>query len=504
MKKLITLLLIVAVSATAFAQFKLTGRIENYSGKEVLQINIPVIFGFHKENSIDIPIAKDGSFNITLPVKVKKFGNLIFQRKLFTLLLMPSKNLLVDLNVSDTSIKILAGAALAENKLMQEVDVQEYPFFLANEGNNKFSNLSLNQLKEQVLKPYFSQRDKKIELINHSNLSLADKDLISSEVKFIAYNYLNDLARTQIKNRAVVDSLILEVFDNTNGKPDVENAGPQYFAFVDNYIRYLETKAFNAVKTNNIKPNEPIPYYEISLDSANHAYEKYGKPYLRWICSSKNFPPAVVEEYNYQQIVNLYEEKNIRQLGGLAAVFQKAFPSGKYSKVIEFQINDLKNKLTLNEKNSNIKVLAGYEQLTSMQEVVNTLKGKVVYLDIWGTWCGPCKEELRYLPQLRAAFKNKDVVFVYLDMDEDNKDADWKEFIKVNDLQGLHLRKNRKTIAPFWKELLENNTDKAEYYPQYFIFDKEGKLAISKALRPSDKEELYTQIKSVLKKNYSK
>jgi thiol-disulfide isomerase/thioredoxin len=121
-----------------------------------------------------------------------------------------------------------------------------------------------------------------------------------------------------------------------------------------------------------------------------------------------------------------------------------------------------------------------------------------VYLDVWGTWCGPCKEEIKHLPALKAAFAGKDVTFVYLDVDDDSRDALWKNFIKVNDMEGVHVRKTRETVAPFWKELLAGHADKAEYYPQYFLFDKNGKLAVAKARRPSEKETLYQQIRSVL------
>ncbi|HAL51358.1 MAG TPA: hypothetical protein DCP78_03830, partial [Sphingobacterium sp.] len=69
---------------------------------------------------------------------------------------------------------------------------------------------------------------------------------------------------------------------------------------------------------------------------------------------------------------------------------------------------------------------------------------------------------------------------------------------RVNNLTGIHLRKNRKQIEPVWKELLLNAKDKAEYYPQYFIFDKTGKLVVEKALRPSNGKQLYDQIDQIL------
>jgi len=501
MKTLITILLSLAVSATAFAQFNLSGKIKNYSGTESLQINIPLVFGFHKENSIEIPVAKDGTFNIILPVNAQKFGNLIFQRKFLTLLLTPSKDLNINLNVRDTVSKIISGSASAENKLMQQIELEEYPFFLANEGHNKLAELSFSAMQKKILEPYFNTRNAKIKKVNSSSTSTSYKKLIVAELKYISYNYLNDFARTAVSNQVVRDSLIINVFGNVNPEPEAFPAGPQYYAFVDNYIRYLETVAFTEMKKEKISTSKPIPFFKISLDSANIVVKKYGKSYWRWLGSTENFSNKVVEEFNFQLITDLFVYKDLRPLELLANFYKKKFPEGKHLSTINGMVDTLKNTLHKNEHNNEIVVYNGFEKLNSLRDVIKTLKGKVVYVDVWGTWCPPCKEELRYNPQLKARFSNKDVAFVYLDMDEDDKDSSWREFIKINNLKGIHLRKSRAAMKSFWRELLANNPDKAEYYPQYFIFDTEGKLAISKALPPSSKEELYTQIESVLNKN---
>lgn len=496
-KRTMLLAIIWIYCLSANAQFKLSGKVVNYSGKEELKINIPLVFGFYKENSVPIPIAKDGSFNIVLPIKETKFANLIYKKIFHTLLLDPNKNLSV--NLKDTILTLISGTALAESKVMQKIDIEEYPFFLKNEGNNEFNKLSFAQLKEKVLKPYFAQRDEKINTVNASTIPFKYKLLIANEVKSIAYNYVNDYARTQVINKLMVDSLILEVFNKADIKPLVFPAGPQYFAFVDNYIRFLETKAFVKIKTEKIPSNQPIPYYGISLDSANIIVKKYDKNYWRWIGVTNNFPLKIVEQYTYQQLINLYNEKDIRPLEGLTKAYQQQFPQSTYYKQVDANVFNLKKLLIENETNKRIKILKNFESVSTMQEIVNSFKGKVVYLDIWGTWCGPCKEELSYVPQLKAKFKDKDVVFVYLDMDEDSLDQSWRDFIKVNNMEGIHLRKNRQTIESFWKELLANATDKAEYYPQYFIFDKEGKLVVTKAKRPSDKDKLYEQLAHYLK-----
>lgn len=498
MKKNIALLCLMLVAIQASAQFKLKGRIINYSGKEDLIINTPLVYGFHKENSVTIPVANNGTFNINLPAEKQKFVNLIFQRQFYTLLITNNKALTISINEKDKKFEVLSGTALSENKLLQKINIIENPVFMEDQMASLYKGLSFAELNTKLLQPYLTKRDEKINIINTSNISPKNKQLIASEVKYITYNYLNDFARTQIDNKPVIDSMIISVFDSSTIKPEILPAGPQYYSFVDNYLRYLETKAFLKIKKENIKPAEPIPYYGISLDSANVIVKKYGKPYWRWIGSTKNLPEPVTEQYTYQQIINLFHDKDLRQITALSEAFQKRFPSSRFNDGIDQKVNSLKEMLAKNESNTSIEVIKNYNKIQSVYDVVAKFKGKVVYLDVWGTWCGPCKEELKFVPQLKSAFTNKDVVFVYLDMDEEERDAIWKEFIKVNTLTGTHFRKNRQTIAPIWKELLADNQDKAEYYPQYFIFDKDGKIAVSKALRPSDKEELYQQINSVL------
>lgn len=499
-KTIAILLMIASCSLKSSAQFKLSGKIVNYKGKEKLAINIPLVSGFYQENTIQIPINAQGSFSVILPVQQSKFANLIFQKKFYSLLVKPNKNLVLHLDQKDSSLTVLSGSALAKNKVMQAINLEEYPFFLVNEANNPLVKLNFNDIKEQVIRPYFAKRYEKIKKVNASNISLSDKQLIASELTYISYNYLNDLARTQISNRALVDSLVFEIFDSVDPKPLVFPAGPQYYAFVRSYLSYQETKAFKKIAAEKIKPNEAIPYFGISLDSANVIVKNYGKPYWRWVGSNQFFPVNVVEVYNYHQIVGLFIDKDLRQFEALAKVFKAKFPKSNYLQDITNKGNQLQQTLAQNENNSEIQLVANYEKISSIYEVIKPFKGKTIYLDVWGTWCGPCKEELTYVPALKTRFKDKDVVFIYLDLDDEHLDAAWRQFIKLNNMSGVHLRKNRQSIVPFWKELLADASDKAEYYPQYFIFDREGKLVHAKAKRPSDKEELYSQIEKVLNK----
>ncbi|MDQ7948098.1 MAG: TlpA disulfide reductase family protein [Pedobacter sp.] len=480
----------------ADAQFKLTGKISSYTGQE-LKINIPVVFGFHRENSTVIPVAKDGTFSIELPIKQAKFGDLIYQRRFYTLLLHPNKALELIINESDSSMTIAKGNAAAENKVMQAVDVEEYPFFLANEGK-AYSNLNYQALKAQVVQPYFAKRDEKIHLVQQSKIADQDKSLIQLELQSIAYNYLSDMAIAGARNAASIDSLLTEMFAQSNPKQSTQSAGPQFYAYISNYIRHLQNMGIKAARANQVSAKEPMPYIGISMDSAKKMEGKVSKPYWHFNIAYRNLPSPIVEQYAYQLVENALNYKELRQMEEMAQAFQARFPTSRYLAEVSRKQSILKSLLAANANNADIKIVAGFEKINSIYDVVKPFKGKVVYLDVWGTWCGPCKEELAFNPALKAKFKDKDVAFLYLDMDEEDKDTTWREFIKVNALTGVHFRKNRKTIVPFWKELLENATDKDEYYPQYFIFDRTGKLVVAKANRPSSGSELYAQLEKYL------
>lgn len=500
LKKTILILLASTLPIHLFAQFRLSGKIKGYKGTEKLEINIPLVYGFHEENSIKIPVKNDGSFNIEISVKETKFAGLILNSYKYDLLLQPNKNLSIKLNQTANVIEYLSGTALPENALMQQINFRASAFFLNDHSDNDkyYNQFTYQKLLDSVMHPYLKQQEQKVKSVQISNINNITKQIIIDDINYRSVYLLDMFARTANLKKNTMDSLILKLFENSRFSAQQAPSGSNYYNYLDSYLKYLATKAFLKAKQDKIPDNQPLPYYGISLDSGKILARQKGKCYVEWIGAIKNLPAKNIESYFYQNIASLYTEKNLAHLQSLAEAFEKQFPNSIYLKEVKTKTMRLKQKLEENQNNKNIVIIDGYENISHVADAIKTLSGKVVYLDVWGTWCGPCKEELQYVPALKARFKDKNVAFVYLDMDDDSQDGFWKQFIKVNGMEGLHLRKNRQAIAPFWKELLADAQDKSEYYPQYFIFDKEGKLVVAKAKRPSDKEELYQQIESIL------
>ncbi|WP_164121835.1 MULTISPECIES: TlpA family protein disulfide reductase [Sphingobacterium] len=101
--------------------------------------------------------------------------------------------------------------------------------------------------------------------------------------------------------------------------------------------------------------------------------------------------------------------------------------------------------------------------------------GKLVLVDVWATWCGPCKQEMPYFETLAQEMKGKDVVFLSVSIDR-NK-SKWEEYVR--DYKGLstQVRDVKNQISTDYQ---------IEGIPRFMLFDKQGKIVSTYAPRPSD------------------
>jgi len=92
------------------------------------------------------------------------------------------------------------------------------------------------------------------------------------------------------------------------------------------------------------------------------------------------------------------------------------------------------------------------------------LKGKVVMLDFWGTWCPPCVESVPELRNLQKRY-SKEPSFVLIGISSDSDDATWREFTEKNRMTWPQYRdKDRKILNAF----------NIRAFPTYIIIDHEG------------------------------
>ena len=106
---------------------------------------------------------------------------------------------------------------------------------------------------------------------------------------------------------------------------------------------------------------------------------------------------------------------------------------------------------------------------------IASFKGTLVYVDVWATWCGPCKAEIPSLQKLEADYHGKDITFMSVSVDTD-KEA-WEKMVAEKELGGVQL------WADGWSEITK---DYAIFgIPRFMLFDAEGNVISTNAPRPS-------------------
>ncbi len=109
------------------------------------------------------------------------------------------------------------------------------------------------------------------------------------------------------------------------------------------------------------------------------------------------------------------------------------------------------------------------------------LKGKVVYIDFWGSWCQPCIALMPSSEKLQQKFKNQPVVFLFINF-HDSKEK-WLKTLQQRQLTGLHLKAEKENEA-YFQEVFGIG----EGFPRYALLDREGKLQSTAAPRPDSPE----------------
>ncbi len=119
-----------------------------------------------------------------------------------------------------------------------------------------------------------------------------------------------------------------------------------------------------------------------------------------------------------------------------------------------------------------------YENYNGGTTSLDDLKGKFVYIDVWATWCGPCKREIPFLKEVEKEFHDKNIAFVSISVDKLAAHEAWKTMIKEKELGGIQLFAG--TDNQFTGDY------QIDGIPRFILIDDKGNIVNPDAPRPSD------------------
>ena len=158
--------------------------------------------------------------------------------------------------------------------------------------------------------------------------------------------------------------------------------------------------------------------------------------------------------------------------------------SEKQKKQLETNITGLKQyyqKALGNRKlNNSVAPSFDFENHAGGKTKLEDLKGKYVYIDVWATWCGPCRAEIPFLKTAEEKYQGKNIEFVSISVDVAKDYDKWKTFVTDKQLGGMQLLADNNWNSDFIKAFAINSI------PRFILIDPDGKIVDSDALRPSN------------------
>jgi thiol-disulfide isomerase/thioredoxin len=119
-----------------------------------------------------------------------------------------------------------------------------------------------------------------------------------------------------------------------------------------------------------------------------------------------------------------------------------------------------------------------FNKAVILQTIAEQNPGKAVLVNIWGSWCNPCKKEFPYIRQIQKDFEDRELAFVFLCVMSQKED--WLELVATENLKGQHLLLSNELS----NRLFEETGSRA--VPAYLIIDNSGALVNPNAPKPSD------------------
>lgn len=198
--------------------------------------------------------------------------------------------------------------------------------------------------------------------------------------------------------------------------------------------------------------------------------------YKKFQVVSKNLTQKSIKEIAYYELLKEAIQSEPNGAAEVMADYTNLQTNPSYNQEISNLFNTLRHLIKGNPAPE-------WKYLDSKNKEVSlsSFKNKVVYIDVWATWCGPCLRELPHLEKLQEYYSNsKDIVFVSISIDQD-KNA-WAAMLKDKQMKGTQLIADNAWSSKIVSDYRINGI------PRFMIIGRDGNIVDANALRPSSKK----------------
>lgn len=130
---------------------------------------------------------------------------------------------------------------------------------------------------------------------------------------------------------------------------------------------------------------------------------------------------------------------------------------------------------------------------STLAEVLQKQKGKLIFLDLWASWCSPCRAELPVLEKMKKKFPNQHIEFISISLDKNAATKAWTTALKQENLTDPHQYRMLDVSNPALSK-----TFQVKSIPRYLVFDRKGNILNDNFPRPSE-ENFESKLQTYLK-----
>lgn len=274
--------------------------------------------------------------------------------------------------------------------------------------------------------------------------------------------------------------------------------------FYEHFSMHLLNSYFTALLYPSYVSKKKNELDEVDYDSLKSIFNKNEKylsmfsyrnslwNYLKYLCL-KNYS-VLSEENLYQTCLENFEgrEKDFLLARIINESIREGFPQNFDKNCFKEQISDsfYKDYVNLNSFEEGLEantLFSSKNKKISLKELLAKYGDSMVFVDFWASWCVPCKDEMKYYPNLLKKYDSEKVEFIFLSLDKDifNWRSAASEFDFMNEENSFILADD--FDSKIAKQLKINSI------PRYVVF-KNGKVIIENSKRPSDTEALAKQL----------
>jgi thiol-disulfide isomerase/thioredoxin len=390
----------------------ISGEISN-STVEIIEAMYFRDFATIDREFITIPIDQNGAFSKKISLDQGRFLNVKIGKFQFPLYLAPGSDISVTFDADyPDALPVIKGKGARENSYMLAYQQDIEP----ENSRSYFINLISGSTPEDFSVAVENSLTEKLSYLNDfQGFSELDKNFVSKLENIYAYE------------RYELLMLFPRVWSSSN--PEVELEMPEdYFDFL------TDEEIFNDTAANS------MPYFAFANEYLAKCVADNEEPtddsqvsfQNNFLTASQVFSGKTRDAMLAKTMLDMIRYGNFDKASEFFTLFLEKITPGYYKDFVSAEY-ETTAAVTPGKPAPDFTL----EDIDGNPVSMSDFRGKVVYLDFWASWCGPCMRQMPAMKELKKRMEGKDVVFLYISIDEDQEA--WRNTVAREEIVGVHL-----------------------------------------------------------------